>query len=143
MHCMYDTGRTYAKKLAYDAHLLILNEHGLFPCEVQKLRRDFPEFDFSDETVKTSARLSDVDFGTRQGIGGCALLWKKSVSHLVTPSIIRNTDRLVAVKIKTSPLDSLSLIGMYLPHSTCKISKFSDEVAILESTIIENQKSIA
>ena len=143
MHCMYDIGRTYVKILACDAHIVILNEHGLFPCEVQKLRRDFPEFDFTNDTVKTSARLSDEAFGSRQGIGGCALLWKKSISHLVTPLKIENTDRLVAVKIKTSPVDNISLIGMYLPHSTCKISNFSYEVAILESTIIENPRSIA
>ena len=139
MHCMYNIAKPYVRKLQQDCDILVISEHGLFPCEVYKFNVDFPEYDC---TVKTSAHITDREFGHRPGIGGCAIMWKKSLSHLVKPMDIENTDRIVGIKLKAEADCVVSVLGVYLPHSSCKISNFDNELAILENTILESTPAI-
>ena len=128
MRCMYSVAKPYVHKLQQSADILVISEHGLFPCELYKFNVDYPEFHC---TAKASAHISDQEFGNRPGIGGCAILWKKNLSHLIKPMEIENTDRIVGIQLKIYEYPPLvSILGVYLPHSSCRISNFDRAAAI-------------
>ena len=74
MRCMYSSAGPYIKELATVSDIVALSEHGLFPCEIYKFGNEFPDYEC---LAKSSSNITDRDFGNRNGIGGCAILWHK------------------------------------------------------------------
>ena len=59
---------------------------------------------------KSDAHISDNDFGHKRGVGGCAILWTKTIS-LVTKHIdIKDTDRICAIQVKLNESCAICII---------------------------------
>ena len=114
------------------ANIIVLNEHGLFPCQLNKLDQihtDFTGFG------KASRVLYDVDLGSRMGCGGVAILWHKSLSSYMQPMPEYGTDRICVTKVNLGSDNTFYLIAIYLPYQGCKIASFDDELYNLETFI--------
>ena len=134
MRCIFDCAKPYLRQLANEATILTVSEHGLFPCELYKFGTEYTDY---ENIAKSSSHLSDTDFGTKQGIGGCAILWSKDISNIVKPLNDVGTDRICAIQVQ--PRDDLNLyvVAVYMPHQGCQIASFADELSALESIINE------
>ena len=134
MQCKFSSGKLYAKQLCDASDFLALSEHGLYKCEMNKIEQIHPEFmGFG----KPDKHLDDKNFGQIKGYNGCALIWKKSLNNRITRLPELGSDRICVAKIKMSEKLNCYIIAVYLPHQSCRIASFEDEVAALESVIIE------
>ena len=66
--CEFEISKTYLKHLAAKSTIIAVQEHGLFKCELLKLRTVLKGY---DGFGKSSARLSNDGILNRKGIGGC------------------------------------------------------------------------
>ena len=111
--------------------IIALSEHGLFPAELYKMN------DFHCEMTSMSSRqLTDDDLGHKRGHGGCAILWKSSLSNCVRPLSHLGSDRMCVVQINLQNM-ALFVVAVYMPHGTCKISDFKSEMNILKDVYEE------
>ena len=134
MQCKFRAGKLYAKHLCDTSAFLALSEHGLYKCELNKLENIHPDFmGFG----KNDKHLKDENFGKAKGYNGCALLWKKQINNRITKLPGLGTDRICVAKLKISSNVSCYIIAVYLPHQSCKIASFEDEVSELENVIVE------
>ena len=131
MHCNYDISGDYLRKLSNKAHIIAVQEHGLFPCEMYKLDTVLPNY---HGTGKPSAQLSDDDIDRRQRIGGCGLLWSKSLKFKVIQHPKEGSDRICLIEMKLKNC-RVFIFCVYLPHQSCKIAEFSTELNILKSLL--------
>ena len=134
MRCNFDAAKPYMCKIMNTAHIIALSEHSLFPCEVQKITNTYPNHDF---VAKSSSAIKDTEFGMRRGIGGCAILWCKSISHVIRPIPKAGTDRHCLIQVQANDQLTIYIIAVYMPHQTCKISDFKQELIELETLIYE------
>ena len=134
MQCKFRSGKQYAKHLCNTSDFLALSEHGLYKCELSKLETIHPEFmGFG----KHDKHLKDENFGRAKGYNGCALIWKKSINNRITKLPDLGSDRICVAKFKITPKLNCYVIAVYLPHQSCRIANFSDEVGELEKVLIE------
>ena len=134
MQCKFRCGKTYAKHLCNSSDFLALSEHGLYKCELNKLEHIHPEYmGFG----KHDRHLLDENFGRAKGYNGCALLWKKSLNNRITKLPELGSDRVCVAKFKMSHILNCYVLAVYLPHQSCKIASFEEEVNVLENVIIE------
>ena len=134
MQRKFRTGKYYAKYLCNTSDFVALSEHGLYECELNKLEDIHPGYmGFGKE----DKHLKNENFGKVNGYNGCALIWKKSINNRITKLPNLGSDRICVVKFKISDHMSCYIIAVYLPHQSCKIAKFEDEVMELEKVIIE------
>ena len=93
---------------------------------------------YSDYTclAKSSKHLQAINLGNKRGIGGCALLWKKSLDCSIKPLPGKGTDRICVVQLTIDSREYF-IIGVYLPHQNCKIDNFKYELNILNDLCIE------
>ena len=134
LNCKYNSAAPYLHHLMSVSDVLVLNEHGLFPCELDKLNTFNPEF---SGIYTSSKELNDVLLGQRRGFGGCAILWRNSLSNVIRPLPITDSDRVCAIEINPRFYNKMFLVAVYMPHQTCVISNFSRELSILEGHINE------
>ena len=134
MQCKFRTGKLYARHLCNTSDFLALSEHSLYKCELNKLEGIHPDFmGFG----KPDKHLKDENFGKIRGYNGCALLWKKSINNRITKLPEMGSDRICVVKLKMSARMNCYVVAVYLPHQSCRIASFADEVNELEKVIIE------
>ena len=131
MKCNFEIAGNYLGKLKSHAQIILIQEHGLFPCEIPKLRTCLKGY---DGIGIHSAQLKDSEIGKRRGIGGCGILWDKNLSFKVKRHIFEKYDRLCMVELNL-PGARLFIICVYLPHQTCKISSFPIELDKLRSIL--------
>ena len=134
MQCKFRSGNLYAKKLCDSSDFVALSEHGLYKCELNKLEKIHPNFmGFGKE----DKHLKDENFGKAKGYNGCALIWKKSLNNRITRLPELGSDRICVARFKMTPRLVCYVIAVYLPHQSCKIANFEDEVRTLEAVIVE------
>ena len=134
MRCMFDISKPYMQHLARKADIIAISEHGLYPCELYKLESILQNYTC---LAKPSAQLSDENFMSKKGIGGCAILWnKKSLTCKVKPHYDVGDDRICLTEIHTGD-HKMFLIAVYMPHQSCKIANFMDELRKIEDILNE------
>ena len=130
MHCNFDVADDYLKTLSSKAQIIVIQEHGLFPCEIYKLDTVLHNY---HGTGKASAKLDDKDIGKRQRIGGCGILWSKSIKFKVIQHPKEGSDRVCLIELKLDDC-RVFVFCVYLPHQSCVIAEFSTEMAILKGS---------
>ena len=130
MKCNFEISKTYLKTLSSHAEIILIQEHGLYPCQIPKLRTVLKDY---EGFGKPSSQLRDEDVG-KQGIGGCGILWRKSMSYKVKRHLQEGTDRICVIELilKTQ---KIFIICVYMPHQTCKISDFRTELKALRDIL--------
>ena len=131
MKCNFDIAKPYLKHLSTQSSIIVLQEHGLFPCQIPKLRSVLNDY---DGVGKPSAQLSDSDVGRRYGIGGCGILWRKSLGYKVKRYQNEGSDRICMIELILQH-QSIFIICVYMPHQTCAISHFIPELTILKNIL--------
>ena len=71
MNCMYNSAGTYLHDLLNQTNILVVSEHGLFPCELYKLDTLHTDFLVS---ANSSKQLTDAEFDHKRGSGGVAIM---------------------------------------------------------------------
>ena len=126
MHCNFDISGEYLKTLSKRAQIIVIQEHGLYPCEIYKMNSILKGYCGDG---KPSNIMKDEDFGNRR-VGGCGILWEKSLQFKVVRHPKEGSDRIYLIELKLSGL-RVFIFCIYLPHQTCKISSYENELKIL------------
>ncbi len=128
-------------KEKYD--IILLQEHWLWSFESQKLANFFPDHDFLIKCADDEDNIpNDVRLHGKQGT---AILWKKSLSHLVSKHP-DGSERINVVTFQCNP-QPICIINVYLPPNGSKdfkinfsshldqifeiVNKFHDHIIIL------------
>jgi len=128
----------FSRAVPYLAHLMsssdimVIQEHHLYPCELNKIHSIDDQF---DALCRSSARLDNISVYDRMGHGGIAILWRRTLSHCVQPQVNLCTDRICVTKLCPSNCLPIYIIGVYLPQRQCQIASFIDIVDELEHII--------
>ena len=134
VNCNTEIANCYLNELASTADFIALSEHGLFPCELEKLNSIIPGY---TSFAKSSSQLSDNDFGYKRRIGGCAILWnERKFRYKVKPNLTLGSDRILVVELHAANQIHF-IIAVYMPHQTCNISDYATELRILQDVIDE------
>ena len=131
VHCELDVSKTYLNHLSSKASIIAIQEHGLFNCELPKLRTILKGY---DGFGKSSTRLCDDEMGKRRGIGGCGLLWNKDLGFKVKRHLKEGSDRICMIELSLNS-GSLFIICVYMPHQTCQIASYEEELNILRNIL--------
>ena len=132
MRCMWGCAKPYMQELMTSSHIIAISEHGLYQCELPKLYDIHPDF---NAMGKSSKHLRDENHGKRKGHGGCALLWRKSISNMVNPRPDLGSDRMCVLELYPKDRPVCFIMSVYMPHQGCQISDFKEELAILENVL--------
>ena len=89
--CRFECAGPYLHKIMNKSDIVVLNEHGLYECELYKLDHIHPHF---TALGKSSHRLKNVDHGKKFGHGGCAILWHQSLNCRIEPMPDIGSDRI-------------------------------------------------
>ena len=126
--------RPYINELLHNTDILVLSEHRLFSNELYKLGEINTEYDF---VAKASQSLDNRENSKGGGHSGIAVFWKKYWSNRIK-TIETSSDRICAIEILNGcHLQSLFVIGVYMPQQASKIAKFNEHLTILESLVID------
>ena len=122
----------YLNNLMDTCDVMLIQEHHLFPCQLEKLHQVNSDFDcFS----RHSALLSDADLQCKQGHGGVAIMWKHSIAHCIKPQKSIGNDRICVVKLCMPSTTPVFVICVYLPQRQCTIASFTETVDHLDGII--------
>ena len=104
---------TYIKHLlSQGVDILVLQEHWLWPFELDQLGSIDPHFEY---TAVCDHRLSPSSTLTR-GCGGCAILWRKSIPAV--PVSLLESDRICSIQVPFEGCQlPLTIVGVYMPSS--------------------------
>ena len=131
-----NSGKMYLNQLMDKSDIVFIAEHRLYSNELFKLN-DVNQL--YDVYAKASSDLDREHQNVRSGHCGVALFWKKDLSNAIN-TIECNSDRICAIEICGALYEkSLFVIGVYLPHQTCKISSFEAEISALSDLIARIQ----
>ena len=119
------------KHLSNQSDIILLQEHWLWPFELQKLSSvidSFSAFGVSDSRLCESSTL-------HRGCGGVAILWRKSLS--VTPVTLSVSDRICATELPlmNGHVKRVVVFNVYAPSSDAELSSFNDCICDLEEEI--------
>ena len=128
VRCNLACAGPYLQVLSKEAEFIAISEHGLYPCEMNKLNESIPGY---IALAKASRQLKDEDFGHKRGHGGCAILWSEKLNNRVRPMPNLGSDRICVLQVTTSECN-IYVIAVYMPHKGCKIAEFKDEMECLE-----------
>ena len=131
MRCEFDISSKYAEELSKSAHFITIQEHGLFPCEMPKLETYIKGY---TGIGKPSRQLVDTEIDKRKRVGGCAILWRKTLQYKVIRYPKEGSDRICMVELKIRDL-RVFIICVYLPHQTCIISDYQTELTVLRGML--------
>ena len=134
MNCMYNSAGPYLHDLLNQTDILVVSEHGLFPCELYKLDTLHTDFLVS---AKSSKQLTDAEFGHKRGSGGVAIMWHKNMCNFVVSLPKLGTDRMCVIQLQLQDTSKLFIVGVYMPHQNCKISNYRYELDMLAELIGE------
>ena len=131
MRCNFEISGKYLKHLSNHAQIIVFQEHGLFPCEIPQI----------DSILKgytgvgvSSAQLSDIDLGEHKRVGGCVILWKKSLLYKVIRHPREGSDRICVIELKLNN-HRVFIINVYMPHQKCVIADFKTELKNLRKVL--------
>ena len=131
MKCNFDISKKYLKALSLQADVILIQEHGLFPCQIPKLGTVLKDY---DGFGRASSQLKDQDVGNKQGIGGCGILWRKSMCYKVKRHLNEGSDRICVIELILKKR-RVFIICVYMPHQTCHISNFLTELNKLKTIL--------
>ena len=117
--------------------VVVVSEHRLYSNELHKL-----EYINDDFVVQAKASSSLRNEKQTHVIGHCgiAMFWKKSIAHKVH-EIETGSDRICAVEvIGFNGVQSLFIVGVYLPQQACKITTFDHHLVCLNN-VLEKTRS--
>ena len=134
MCCKFNSAQPYIHILAKDNAFIGISEHGLYPCELHKLNQMHPDYMV---LAKSSSSLSDNNFGNQRGHGGCGIMWHKDIAPRVRPRPDLGSDRMCVLQVQFNDSLLCHVVSVYLPHQSCKISNFDEELRILDNIIME------
>ena len=133
MRANFNISRPFIDKYAHGCEFICLNDHGLYNSELYKFDQMYPDY---ASHAKASKHLNEINLGRKRGFGGCAILWKKTLDNRIRPLPDKGTDRMCVVQFQAQ--NSLFfIISLYLPHQTCKIDDFGEELCKLQDLCIE------
>ena len=131
-----NSSKPYLCHLLRKSDIVFMAEHRLYGNELYKLHDIDESFDVC---AKASGDLDHANQNTRAGHCGIALLWRKNLSHYVK-IVACKSDRICVIEVAEACYGkSLFVIGVYLPHQTCTISSFQDEIRALSDLIARVQ----
>ena len=131
------SGEPYLCHLANTmSDVIVATEHWLWPFEAHRLAKVNKEF--HAETV-TDSRLTESS-SLNHGCGGVGILWKKS--HDAVPISGIQSDRICGIRIQLSstPLQCLTILGVYLPCADQGMQVYCDHLVELERLVTEAQQ---
>ena len=104
---------TYIKHLlSRGVDILVLQEHWLWPFELDQLGSIDPHFAYiavCDHRLSPSSRLT-------RGCGGCAILWRKSIPAV--PVSLLESDWICSIQVPFEGCQlPLTIVGVYMPSS--------------------------
>lgn len=126
----------YLCKLTRNSDIVFIAEHRLYANELCKLNDIDQDFDVY---AKASGDLNPANQNIKAGHCGIAILWRKEFSQYI--KIVEcNSDRICVLEVSEAYHGrSLYVIGVYMPHQTCTISSFQDEINVLSEVIARLQ----
>lgn len=128
----FNCSEAYLKHLSHQSDIILLQEHWLWPFQLQKLSSaidGFSAFGVSDSRLCETSNL-------HRGCGGVAFLWRKSLS--VTPVTLNvGSDRLCATELPLTcgRVERIIIFNVYAPSSDAEILEFNDCIHSLEEEI--------
>lgn len=75
--------------------------------------------------------MKDSELGHKRGHGGCAILWSQTLATCVRPLPNLGGDRVCVIQIIINDVNYY-VISAYMPHQTCRISDYEEEINILQ-----------
>ena len=111
----------YIRELLNMSDICVVIEHHLYECELHKLHDVCTEFDIY---AKSCDLLDNHNVHTIPGYGGVAIMWRSTLSHVITRCSNLGDDRLCIVKLQNAAGNLLFIIAVYLPQQNRYISNF-------------------
>ncbi len=111
VHGLNNTKYCYISKLLDSHDIVLIQEHWLYESQFHIFDDTFPGI--SSYCVSS---MDDKIVKSGRGYGGCAILWKSTMSCTVEPCNLEN-NRVCAIKVK---LDNICLLvcSVYMPCDT-------------------------
>ena len=100
----------YAQEIASSCDLLLLQEHWLLGCQRELLHRSFDEWSNVNACIDDANPISQHCLP--RGWGGIAILWRKSLNHLVRKTV-SNSQKFIAITINQGNAKP-TLLVMYI-----------------------------
>ena len=122
----------YLRHLSNSSQVILLQEHWLWPFELQKLSSVLPEF---SATGKADSRLTE-HYNVTRGCGGVAILWNKSID--ISPLTVYTNNRICGVEIQLPENDNINKIiiyNIYCPSSDYTFDTYEQCINDLEEEI--------
>ena len=113
--------------------ILVLSEHWLWPCELEKLSEISDEY---EALGKADKRLTEnAECG--RGCGGIGMLWRKDIGATAISGI--SSDRICGIRFTVDNTDGsvMSVVGVYLPCLDQGMDIFREYLVELEHVISE------
>lgn len=123
----------FMDNLLEQADVCVITEHWLYPDSLTLLDTVHPEF---DGWGRASSDLH-LDSIWRRGCGGVGFLWRKTLNVNFEVLNDKGNDRIIVIKINAERMDTMYLIGVYLPSSGSNIGKFREYLECLEDVVNE------
>ena len=86
---------------------------------------------------KSNSDLNKLSSFYTPGNGSVAIAWRKSLNCSISVMKSTGTDRMCVIKYIGTDTN-INIIGVYMPHRSCKVADFSDDLAALEAIIESN-----
>ena len=115
--------------LSKGVDILVLQEHWLWPFELDQLGSIDPEFAY---TAVCDSRLSPSSTLTR-GCGGCSILWRKSTSAVPISNL--DSDRICGIQLPIEGSKLLTIIGAYMPSSEYPQETYNNYITAVNQAI--------
>ena len=117
--------------LSRDVHILILQEHWLWPFQLDQLASIHMDYSY---TAVCDSRLSP-DSCLHRGCGGVAILWKKTLK--VVPLSHITSDRICGIQLPLPHSHPLSILGVYMPSSDQPEEAYSSQLDLVSNILSE------
>ena len=116
----FNCSEAYLKHLSDHSDIILLQEHWLWPFELQKLSSavsGFSAFGLSDSRLSESSTM-------HRGCGGVAFLWRKSLPVAPVPLNVRS-DRLCATELPLASgrVEKVVIFNVYAPSSDARFQQ--------------------
>lgn len=105
-----ETAQCAIEDLSKKADVILIQEHWYFDCQLGKLNTVCEGFSSSGKAVDTGSPILPVQMP--RGYGGTAILWRKSIDHLVT-SLPDGCNRIQCIEIAGQ--FPIILVSIYMP----------------------------
>lgn len=110
---------------------MVIQEHWLYPDSLSFLQTFHREF----TGWGRSCNDLNLDSIWRRGKGGVAILWRKTLDRNIERLYDIGNDRIMAIRIKTTPGFNLFVAGVYLPSNNSPLNVYKACLEELEDAI--------